>query len=86
MQAESKWGSKFWDTLSTDLRRELPNAKGFSRTNLFYMFKFYRLYGEAIAHQLGEQLDKSKIIPQVGERFEDSGYEYEQDHKSDGES
>ena len=44
MQAESRWGSKFVDALSADLKKELPDAKGFSRTNIFYMTKFYRLY------------------------------------------
>ena len=32
MKAESRWGSKFIDALSADLRKELPDAKGFSIT------------------------------------------------------
>lgn len=37
MQAESKWGSAFFDTLSEDLRKMFPGTKGFSTTNLRYM-------------------------------------------------
>ena len=37
MQAESKWGSAFFDTLSEDLRKIFPGTKGFSTTNLRYI-------------------------------------------------
>lgn len=44
LKAESRWGSGFIRTLSEDLQKELPDVKGFSRTNLFYIINFYKLY------------------------------------------
>ena len=34
MKAESSWGSGFYQQLSCDLRKEVPDAKGFSPRNL----------------------------------------------------
>ena len=34
---EVKWGSKIIDQLALDLKKELPNLNGFSRTNLYYI-------------------------------------------------
>lgn len=33
-QKESKWGAKFIETMAKDIKKEFPNLKGFSRTNL----------------------------------------------------
>jgi predicted nuclease of restriction endonuclease-like (RecB) superfamily len=48
----SQYGSRLLDTLSKDLTLEL--GRGFSRSNLVYMRKFYMLnpIGEALSHQL----------------------------------
>ena len=43
-QFENGYGSGFYRKLSDDLRRELPDAKGFSPTNLKYCRYFYTLY------------------------------------------
>jgi len=43
-QKESKWGSKFIEQMAKDLKKEFPSLKGFSRTNLFYIKKFYEFY------------------------------------------
>lgn len=64
-------GSKFVDDLSADLRKELPDAKGFSRTNIFYMIKFYRLYTNETILQVEGQLENTEIVPQVGGQIED---------------
>lgn len=57
LKAESRWGTGFINQLSQDLRNELPDVKGFSRTNLFYIIKFYNLYKDfAIVPQLEGQL------------------------------
>ena len=65
MKAESRWGSGFVNTLSADLRAMLPDVKGFSRTNLFYVIKFYKLYAEIqIVPQVEGQLQDA-ILPQV---------------------
>ena len=43
-QFENHYGSGFYKRLSADLMRELPEAKGFSPTNLKYCRYFYDLY------------------------------------------
>ena len=41
MQSQSKWGSKLLENVSKDLKKQLPDAKGFSKTNLFYITSFF---------------------------------------------
>lgn len=65
MQAESKWGSAFFDTLSEDLRKMFPGTKGFSTTNLRYMKRYYDMFGE-ILPQLEAELSDITNLPQVG--------------------
>ncbi len=56
-QQQQGWGSKVVQQLSQDLRRDFPEMKGFSRTNLLYMRAFAEAYpDEAIVHQLGGQI------------------------------
>ncbi len=38
------WGNKFIDNLSSDIRMEFPNVKGYSVRNLKYMAKFAETY------------------------------------------
>lgn len=66
-QAESKWGDKLIPTMSYDLKRELPDAHCFSRTNLYYIKKFYTLYNQlnTIIPQVGGQLDVAQIQQQI---------------------
>lgn len=45
-QAENKYGKGFFNTLSRDLKVALPEAKGFSPKNLYYIRRFYLLYQE----------------------------------------
>ena len=63
MDIEKKWGEKVIRTLSADLKRDIPNATGFSRTNLYYIRSFYCLYSElnAIVPQLGGQSHSSVV-------------------------
>jgi predicted nuclease of restriction endonuclease-like (RecB) superfamily len=68
-QKEHKWGSKIVDNLSKDLKNEFPQTKGFSRTNLFAMRKFYLFYIDynfAFVHQAGEQSSKTALVHQAG--------------------
>ena len=58
MREESRWGNKYVDALRADLRKELPDAKGFSDTNIFYMTKFYRLYTNEAIHQVEGQFEE----------------------------
>ena len=40
------YGQSFYKTISYDLRKELPDVKSFSETNLKYMQYFYEMYPE----------------------------------------
>ena len=56
---KAEYGSKFYDNLSKELIKNLPNVTGLSPKNLRYMEKFYLLYK-----------DKLQIFPQlVGQLF-----------------
>lgn len=46
-QAKSKWGEGLIDQLSKDLMAEFPDMKGFSRTNLMYVKKWYLFYRQS---------------------------------------
>ncbi|MCR5041147.1 MAG: PDDEXK nuclease domain-containing protein [Clostridia bacterium] len=74
MSSASRWGSGFYDMLSRDLRRTLPDARSFSVTNLRYMVRFYELFPadvEALP-QTGDAAVISgtpAIRPQLGEEL-----------------
>ena len=53
-QEDEGWGSKVVAQLSKDLKREFPELKGFSRTNLLYMRSFAKAWpDEELVHQAG---------------------------------
>lgn len=73
MKAQSKWGDGFIRRLSDDLRRQLPDARGFSRTNLLYMIGFYQMYSDLnLVPQFEGQLDNA-VVPQSGGRLSANG-------------
>ena len=49
-QEMAAWGSGFLDQLAKDLRSEFPDLKGFSRSNLAYIRKWYRFYQNTAAN------------------------------------
>lgn len=52
-QEASRWGSRVVERLAEDLRREFPDIRGLSRTNLLYTRAFAEAYSdEQIVHQL----------------------------------
>ncbi|MFH1287588.1 MAG: PDDEXK nuclease domain-containing protein [bacterium] len=61
-QSEAKWGDGLIDQLSKDLSSEFPDMKGFSRSNLMYVKKWYLFYSQhnAIVQQpvgqIGQQI------------------------------
>ena len=58
------YGQSFYKTISRDLRRELPDVKSFSETNLRYMQKFAQLYSEiSNLPQVGEDFRSEEIEP-----------------------
>ncbi|MGB1315213.1 MAG: PDDEXK nuclease domain-containing protein [Chitinophagales bacterium] len=67
---EAKWGSKVIDQLATDLKIEIPQLKGFSRTNLYYIKQFYEVFSQPDYQKLfipqSEGQNQEPIIPQLG--------------------
>ena len=64
-QKETKWGSKFIEQMASDLKKEFPALKGFSRTNLFYIKKFYEFYSinlVQLSGGLNKKDDKNQIV------------------------
>ena len=45
-QYANTYGSGFYKTLSHDLRSEMPEEKGFSESNIRYIYRFYQLYSQ----------------------------------------
>ncbi|MBR5974061.1 MAG: DUF1016 family protein [Clostridiales bacterium] len=43
-EAEKRYGNDFYNSLSRDLKKLIPDTKGFASSNLRYMAKFYSLY------------------------------------------
>ena len=41
------WGASIVEELAKDLKKTFPNQKGFSRSNLFYMKKWFELYSSS---------------------------------------
>jgi len=64
-QEENKYGSKFYASLSRDLKDEIPDVEGLSESNIRYCKRFYLLYCQAFENlpQLVEELE-SRNIPQ----------------------
>lgn len=84
MHVEDRWGEGVINCLSRDLKRELPNATGLSRTNIYYAKNFYLLYSERfkivpqVVGQFGEFLPQvvakidDEILPQLGAKIKDA--------------
>ena len=69
-QYANTYGSAFYKTLSHDLRSEMPEEKGFSETNLKYMYYFYRLYSQLIENRPHPVDDfKQQTLPQVADNL-----------------
>lgn len=56
------WGSHFYEQISADLKKELPDVKSFSPRNLLYMHQFYRLF--PVTQQVVSQLSNEKNTKQ----------------------
>jgi len=66
MKDKYEWGDSFYNVVSKDLQKVLPDVKSFSSRNLLYMHQFYRLFPQVvITHQVGAKISKLKIMPQV---------------------
>ena len=47
-QADNRYGSQFYATLSRDLKQLLPEAEGLSESNLKMCKRFYTLYAQGL--------------------------------------
>jgi predicted nuclease of restriction endonuclease-like (RecB) superfamily len=73
-QEKNKWGSKIVENLAKDLKKDIPDTEGFSRTNLFTMRKFYLFYKDnynQLVHQLGGQTKDFGLVHQLGGQLPD---------------
>jgi predicted nuclease of restriction endonuclease-like (RecB) superfamily len=57
---KANWGSSIVEELSKDLKIEFPNQKGFSRSNLFSMKKWFEFYSKS-------EIEMEKIQQLVGQ-------------------
>ena len=55
MKSETRWGQKFYQSLSKDLKEMLPNCGGMSPSNLGYMKRLYETF-PSIDPQVGGEL------------------------------
>ena len=64
MDADNKYGSRFYKCLSNDLKEELPGVDGLSPSNLRYTKRFYLLYNELVENiqQLAENSDDTNLL------------------------
>lgn len=74
LEKNQPWGSKFMQRVSADLKVWMPEAKCFSRVNLYYMVRFFNLYAPVkIVQQVAEQSTptsaESQIVQQVAEQL-----------------
>ncbi len=56
-QEQSEWGDSVVEAIAHDLRKEFPQMKGFSRSNLFNMLQWYTFYakrGEKVQQLVGQ--------------------------------
>lgn len=69
-QADNKYGTKFYATLSRDLRHEMPDVEGLSETSIRYAKRFYTLYNQQIVNlpQAVEESGRANL-PQLVERL-----------------
>lgn len=75
-QNNFSWGSKVIEMMAKDLKRELPDTNGFSRSNLFSMRKFYLFYKDSELVQQpagliasGDDKLKKEIVQQSAEQL-----------------
>ena len=68
MSEQFGYGTRFYKTVSDDLKSILPDVKSFSPTNLKYMRYFYEMYPDAvICPQVEDELITDANRPQVGD-------------------
>ena len=68
--ADNRYGSKFYSSLSRDLKAALPDASGLSERNLYYTKRFYCLYNQVVENLQQVVADsKETILQQVAAKL-----------------
>lgn len=64
IQSENKYGSRFFEKLSRDLKEAIPEAKSFSVKSLYYIKRFYLMYSKIFPQNEGksEDPDQQEVI------------------------
>ena len=72
MNVEQRWGESVITQLSKDLKEEMPDVSGLSKTNIYYCRKFYQLYNPSNEnfHQLEGEFTNAENFHQLGGIFE----------------
>ena len=67
-KAEERWGAGVVEQVSLDLKREFPDAEGFSASNLWYMKKWYVFYTSQVSL---EKLQRGigELQPAVNQKY-----------------
>lgn len=70
-QMDAAWGKGFFTELSKELMSEFPEMKGFSKSNLYNVKRFYEFYTQdnTIFHQVGGKLETPNR-PQVEDNLQ----------------
>ena len=63
-QYANTYESGFYKTLSHDLRSEMPEEKGFSESNIRYIYRFYQLYSQ-LFENLPQGVEKDALVANV---------------------
>lgn len=72
MSVNARYGSGFYNAISTDLKDIFPDVKSFSTTNLKYMRYYYEMYPSVPENhpQLVDELGRDEKRPQLVDDFE----------------
>lgn len=68
LDVENKYGGKFYTTLSSDLRNEMPGVKGLSESNIRYAKRFFQLYFE-ISQNIPQVVEELYSVPWGHHRY-----------------
>lgn len=67
LKVEERWGHSVMASISQDLQSKLPNVKGLSTSNLYYIKRFYTTYNEIFINLPQVEVNSQETkLPQVG--------------------
>ena len=67
-KAEERWGAGVVEQVSLDLKREFPDAEGFSTSNLWYMKKWYVFYTTQVPFEKLQRVI-GELQPAVNQKY-----------------